>query len=190
MLGKKAAKYNRRGGRGKKKRELSIIKTRERWERVLQVQALLRAAGTLISPTGGFYRLQPPSDTRLVVKISDAPWAGERARPERAVNVCRLIEHIHVRADTHTHTHTHQRSSSSASTHVHARTAYVRNGKRKTSVGKIDFFLSLFSSIRSSNNFRIFWIFGSVKRKGDGILERPRVIARFEIILGERDREM
>lgn len=57
-------------------------------ERVLQVQ------DTLISPTGGFYRLQPPSDTRLVVKISDAPWAGERGR---AVNRCRLIEHIHVR---------------------------------------------------------------------------------------------
>lgn len=42
-----------------------------------------RSAETLISPTGGFYRLQPPSDTRFVVKISDAPWAGERARTKQ-----------------------------------------------------------------------------------------------------------
>lgn len=72
---KRSIDHDKRGGR-------------EGGERVLQVQ------DTLISPTGGFYRLQPPSDTRLVVKISDAPWAGERGR---AVNRCRLIEHIHVR---------------------------------------------------------------------------------------------
>lgn len=58
----------------------------------------------LISPTGGFYRLQPPSDTRLVVKISDAPWAGERGR---AVNRCRLIEHIHVRFYPSSYTYIH-----------------------------------------------------------------------------------
>lgn len=44
---------------------------------------LSRATRTLISPTGGFYRLQPPSDTRLVVKISEAPWAGEHAKAEQ-----------------------------------------------------------------------------------------------------------
>ena len=66
---------------GGEKRELSIIKTGE--ANVSSRYRVSRAAGTLISPTGGFYRLQPPSDTRLVVKISDAPWAGERARPEQ-----------------------------------------------------------------------------------------------------------
>lgn len=90
----KVNRYNSGGRTGKrereKKRSIDHDKRggREGGERVLQVQ------DTLISPTGGFYRLQPPSDTRLVVKISDAPWAGERGR---AVNRCRLIEHIHVR---------------------------------------------------------------------------------------------
>lgn len=82
---KRSIDHDKRGGR-------------EGGERVLQVQ------DTLISPTGGFYRLQPPSDTRLVVKISDAPWAGERGR---AVNRCRLIEHIHVRFHpSYIHVHT------------------------------------------------------------------------------------
>lgn len=75
---RETTRYNRRGG---EKRELSIIKTGE--ANMSSRYRVSRAAGTLISPTGGFYRLQPPSDTRLVVKISDAPWAGERARPEQ-----------------------------------------------------------------------------------------------------------
>lgn len=87
--------------REREKRSISIIrKTRKG-----SVSSRYNTQDTLISPTGGFYRLQPPSDTRLVVvKISDAPRPGERGR---AVNRCRLIEHIHVRGFTPLYTHTY-----------------------------------------------------------------------------------
>lgn len=85
--------------REREKRSISII----RETRKGSVSSRYNTQDTLISPTGGFYRLQPPSDTRLVVvKISDAPRPGERGR---AVNRCRLIEHIHVRGFTPLYPH-------------------------------------------------------------------------------------